>query len=167
MALADSARLRGGGFLAAWGAGVLFLALDPLGGDLFYEGLRTGVEEASTNASYISQAVLPPHLRSLKQGLQRLRQSLEEFNHTLLEVEEALESQAEAEAQRKEVSSPDRAKGAAAILSMAEVCRELGMSKSWVYRRIQSGEIPSVRLGNNIKVRREDLEGYLEDNFPL
>jgi excisionase family DNA binding protein len=167
MALADSARLRGGGSLAAWGAGVLFLALDPLGGGLLYEGLRTGVEEASTNASYISQAVLPPHLRSLKQGLQRLRQSLEEFNHTLLEVEEALESQAEAEAQREEASSPDRAKGAAAILSMAEVCRELGMSKSWVYQRVQSGEIPSVRLGNNIKVRREDLEGYLEDNFPL
>jgi excisionase family DNA binding protein len=167
MALADSARLRGGGSLAAWGAGVLFLALDPLGGDLFYEGLRTGVEEASTNASYISQAVLPPHLRSLKQGLQRVRQSLEEFNHTLLEVEEALESQAEAEAQREEASSPDRAKGAEAILSMAEVSRELGMSKSWVYRRIQSGEIPSVRLGRNIKVRREDLEGYLEDNFRL
>jgi len=36
------------------------------------------------------------------------------------------------------------------------------MGKSWVYRRIQSGEIPSVKLGRNIKVRREDLEGYLE-----
>ena len=36
------------------------------------------------------------------------------------------------------------------------------MGKSWVYRRIQSGEIPSVKLGHNIKVRREDLEGYLE-----
>jgi excisionase family DNA binding protein len=45
-----------------------------------------------------------------------------------------------------------------------EVCQELGMGKSWVYRRIRSGEIPSVRLGNNIKVRREDLEGYLEAN---
>ncbi len=162
MALADSARLRGGGSLAAWGAGVLFLALDPLGGDLFYEGLRTGVEEASTNASYISQAVLPPHLRSLKQGLQRLRQSLEEFNHTLLEVEEALESQAEAEAQREERSSPDGAKGAATILSMAEVCRELGMSKSWVYERVRSGQIPSIKLGGAIKIKRADLDEYIE-----
>jgi excisionase family DNA binding protein len=49
------------------------------------------------------------------------------------------------------------------LLSIPEVCQELGMGKSWVYRRIQSGEIPSVKLGRNIKVRREDLEGYLED----
>jgi len=31
----------------------------------------------------------------------------------------------------------------------------------WVYRRIQSGEIPSVKRGRNI-VRREDLERYLK-----
>ncbi len=37
------------------------------------------------------------------------------------------------------------------------------MGKSWVYRRIKSGEIPSVKLGHNIKVRREDLERYLEE----
>ena len=36
------------------------------------------------------------------------------------------------------------------------------MGKSWVYKRIRSGEIPSVRLGNNIKVRREALETYLQ-----
>ena len=48
------------------------------------------------------------------------------------------------------------------LLSIPEVCQELGMGKSWVYRRIQSGEIPSVKLGRNIKVRREDLEGYLD-----
>ncbi len=36
------------------------------------------------------------------------------------------------------------------------------MGKSWVYRRIKSGEIPSVKLGHNIKVKREDLEQYLE-----
>ena len=37
------------------------------------------------------------------------------------------------------------------------------MGKSWVYRRIRSGEIPSVKLGNNIKVKRQDLEEYLEN----
>jgi excisionase family DNA binding protein len=56
---------------------------------------------------------------------------------------------------------PDSRKGLN-LLSIPEVCQELGMGKSWVYRRIQSGEIPSVKLGHNIKVRREDLEGYLE-----
>jgi excisionase family DNA binding protein len=36
------------------------------------------------------------------------------------------------------------------------------MGKSWVYRRLGSGEIPSVRQGRSIRARREDLEGYLQ-----
>ena len=174
MALADSARLvgvgvGGGGSLTAWGGGVLFLvAFDPLGAAFveatLYEGLRTGggVEELQTNASYIIQAVLPPHLRSLKQGMQKLRHSLEEFNHTLVEVEEALEAQAHAQAQAEEISLPDGARGAATILSMAEVCRELGMSKSWVYDPVRSGHIPSIKLGGAIKIKRADLDEYIE-----
>jgi excisionase family DNA binding protein len=48
------------------------------------------------------------------------------------------------------------------LLSVKEVCQELGMSKSWVYQRIHSQEIPSVKLGGSIKVKREDLQGYVE-----
>jgi excisionase family DNA binding protein len=48
------------------------------------------------------------------------------------------------------------------LLSVKEVCEELGMSKSWVYQRIHSQEIPSVKLGGSIKVKREDLQGYVE-----
>ena len=36
------------------------------------------------------------------------------------------------------------------------------MGKSWVYKKIKSGEIPSVKLGRNIKVRRQDLQEYFE-----
>jgi excisionase family DNA binding protein len=36
------------------------------------------------------------------------------------------------------------------------------MGKSWIYRRLRSGEIPSVRLGRTIKVRRDELEEYLQ-----
>ncbi len=34
------------------------------------------------------------------------------------------------------------------------------MGKSWVYRRLKSREIPFIKLGHNIKVKREDLEQY-------
>ena len=71
----------------------------------------------------------------------------------LVEFEEALDGES--------TTRPDGRKGLN-LLSIPEVCQELGMGKSWVYRRIRSGEIPSVKLGHNIKVRREDLEGYLE-----
>ena len=50
------------------------------------------------------------------------------------------------------------------LLSVEEVCDALGMGKSWVYRKIRSGDIPSVRLGGAIKVSRADLEGYLKNH---
>ena len=50
------------------------------------------------------------------------------------------------------------------LLSIPEPCQEPGMGKSWVYRRLRSGEIPSVKLGRSIKVKRADLEEYLENH---
>jgi excisionase family DNA binding protein len=38
------------------------------------------------------------------------------------------------------------------------------MGKSWVYRQIKSGELPSVKLGRSIKIKRQDLEDYLESH---
>jgi excisionase family DNA binding protein len=87
------------------------------------------------------------------QALQSHHRSLEELERSLIEFEENLHGESQVR--------PVERKGLE-ILSITDVCQELGMGKSWVYRRIQSGEIPSVKLGRNIKVRREDLEGYLE-----
>ena len=56
----------------------------------------------------------------------------------------------------------EQQRGGVQLLSIPQLCQELGMGKSWIYRRLRSGEIPSVRLGRSIKVRRDDLERYLE-----
>jgi excisionase family DNA binding protein len=48
------------------------------------------------------------------------------------------------------------------LLSVPEVGELLGMGRSWVYQQIRSGEIPSVHLGGSVKVKREDLEEYVE-----
>src|SRR4028118_547034 len=90
----------------------------------------------------------------LKQTFEALRQSLEEAESALIEYEESMD-------RNSSTVRPQSRKGLE-LLSIPEVCQELGMGKSWVYRRIQSGEIPSVKLGRNIKVRREDLEEYLQ-----
>jgi len=89
----------------------------------------------------------------LKQALSDLHKALEGFESALLEFEEALEGE---EQKRFQAS-----KGLE-LLSIAEVCQELGMGKSWVYKKIRSGDIPSVKLGRTIKVPRTDLEGYLK-----
>jgi excisionase family DNA binding protein len=107
--------------------------------------------------------------RQLKRALEPLMQamvshhrSLEELESTLIEFEEALTGREERPERPRAKHDGEGGAGGLDLLSITEVCQELGMGKSWVYRRIQSGEIPSVKLGRNIKVRREDLEGYLQ-----
>jgi len=58
--------------------------------------------------------------------------------------------------------SPHEVAGGPPLLSPLEVSQKLGMGKSWVYKRLRSGEIPSIKLGHNLKVRPSDLEEYLE-----
>ena len=96
---------------------------------------------------------MPPQPEQLKQTLNNLRQTLEKFESALLEFEEALEG---------EQTVRPQARRGLDLLSIPEVCQGLGMGKSWVYRKLKSGEIPSIKLGRSIKVKRADLEGYLE-----
>ena len=92
-------------------------------------------------------------LQRLKQALRDHHEVLEELESALLEFEESIEGNA------PERPEEGRVLG---LLAIPDICQELGMGKSWVYRRLRSGEIPSVKLGRSIKVKREDLEEYLE-----
>ena len=96
-------------------------------------------------------------LQHLKQAFNDLRQALKVAESALIEFEETLGGE----------EVPDRPQGHISmdLLSIPEVCQELGMGKSWVYRRLKSGEIPSVKLGHNIKVKRQDLNQYLESQY--
>jgi excisionase family DNA binding protein len=102
------------------------------------------------------QATLPPQLRQLKRAVGKLQRALEEVESALVECEEALG--------RESSVPPERSHGQESVelLSVTQVCQELGMGKGWVYHRIKSGEIPSLKLGNKLKVKREDLDQYLE-----
>jgi excisionase family DNA binding protein len=101
-------------------------------------------------------------LEPLIQALESHHRSLEELESALIEFEEILNG-LEERPERLQANHDGVGGGGLVLLSITDVCRELGMGKSWVYRHIQSGEIPSVKLGRNIKVRRENLEGYLEN----
>ena len=103
-----------------------------------------------------------PALGPLRQALRSHRRSLQELDNVLIKLEEALAGREERPERPQAQQGEAAGGGGLELLSIPEVCQELRMGKSWVYRRIQSGEIPSVKLGRNIKVRREDLEGYLE-----
>jgi excisionase family DNA binding protein len=94
--------------------------------------------------------------QNLRRTLKRFHQALEEFESALLEFEEALEGEAPGRPPAREEGGQQTE-----LLSVPEVCQQLGMGKSWVYRRIRSGEIPSVKLGRAVKVERKELQEYL------
>ena len=96
---------------------------------------------------------------SIQQGFRRAldaqRQALKELEEAFTKYEGSLSN---GTSPKRPVDGTDPQ-----LHSIEEVCKALGMGKSWTYRRIKSGEIPSVKLGRSIKVRREDLEEYLHN----
>jgi excisionase family DNA binding protein len=52
------------------------------------------------------------------------------------------------------------------LLSPADVARLLGVCRATAYRRIHSGEIPALRLGETgpLRVRSDQLERWLAQN---
>ena len=92
-------------------------------------------------------------LHQLRQTLRAHREALEELESALLQFEESVDGEVQERPQERQGFD---------LLSIPELCQELGMGKSWVYRRLRSGEIPSMKLGRSIKVKRADLEQYLE-----
>jgi excisionase family DNA binding protein len=98
-------------------------------------------------------------LKELKEALQVHRKALEKLESALLEFEQSISEEATLRPQQE-----DQRGGGVQLLSIPQVCQELGMGKSWIYRRLRSGEIPSIRLGRTIKVRRDELEEYLQSH---
>lgn len=51
------------------------------------------------------------------------------------------------------------------LLKAGEVAACLNVSRSFAYHLIQTGELPTVRLGKACRVRPQDLTEYIEKNL--
>ena len=102
-------------------------------------------------------------LESFVEDLEGLEGTVQGFEEALLELEEgALKEGA------LEEGAPVYQNGQTPrLLSPSEVCQELEADSASVYQRLRSGEIPSLKLGNALKVRREDLEEYMKGHQHL
>lgn len=54
---------------------------------------------------------------------------------------------------------------AAQFLTVAEVARRLRVSNMTVYRIVQAGELPAVRVGRGYRIREDDLLRYLDARY--
>jgi excisionase family DNA binding protein len=103
-------------------------------------------------------------LETFVENLEGLEGAVQRFEEALLELEEgALKEEALLEEGALEEGAPVHHNGQSSrLLSPSEVCQELEADRASVYRRLRSGEIPALRLGSALKVRRADLEGYMK-----
>lgn len=51
----------------------------------------------------------------------------------------------------------------APLLTVGEVAGIMRVSNMTVYRLIKSGQLPAIRVGKNYRIRRGDIERYLND----
>jgi excisionase family DNA binding protein len=51
------------------------------------------------------------------------------------------------------------------LLKAGDVAAFLNVSRSFAYHLLQTGELPTVRLGKSVRVRPQDLTEYIENNF--
>jgi excisionase family DNA binding protein len=53
----------------------------------------------------------------------------------------------------------------ARFLTVTEVADLLRLSKMTVYRLINAGELPAVRIGKSFRVREDDLDAFIASQY--
>lgn len=49
------------------------------------------------------------------------------------------------------------------LITAEQVAKMLGVSRTWVFARAKSGELPSYRLGKHVRFSREAITAWLAD----
>jgi excisionase family DNA binding protein len=91
--------------------------------------------------------------RNRDNPLKRIQAAFQAHRKTLEELEEALLEGFENQSQNSQQ-----------LLTIRQVCQELSVGRSWVYDRIKAGEMPSVQMGGTLRIKREDLDEYVNKN---
>lgn len=53
------------------------------------------------------------------------------------------------------------------LLKQSDVARVLNISRSFAYHLMQTGAIPTVRMGKTYRVRPQDLQAYVTQNLHM
>jgi excisionase family DNA binding protein len=55
--------------------------------------------------------------------------------------------------------------GRARYVTVAEVAEQLRVSNMTVYRLVQSGALPALRVGRSYRIREDDVDRYLGEQY--
>lgn len=51
------------------------------------------------------------------------------------------------------------------FVTVSEVASQLRVSNMTVYRLVQSGQLPAVRVGRSYRIRADDVDRYLGEQY--
>jgi excisionase family DNA binding protein len=51
------------------------------------------------------------------------------------------------------------------FVTVAEVAEQMRVSNMTVYRLVQAGQLPAVRIGRSYRIREEDVDKYLAAQY--
>jgi excisionase family DNA binding protein len=49
------------------------------------------------------------------------------------------------------------------LLTINQTAERLGMSRTWVYTQINSGDLPTIQLGGRTRIRPDDLDAFIRE----
>lgn len=55
--------------------------------------------------------------------------------------------------------------GRTRYVTVAEVAAQLRVSNMTVYRLVQAGELPALRVGRSYRIREDDMDRYLAKQY--
>lgn len=61
--------------------------------------------------------------------------------------------------------SPDFPLAEVKLLTVAEVAKIMRLSKMTVYRMVNSGTLPALKVGRSIRVPQASVDNYLRESF--
>jgi len=133
--------------------------LERVGGSA-YEAHSFGVVGSGAHGG---DQLMSDQLQQLKQAFKELHKALElKELHKALEVAESALIEFEETLGERDVLDRHWGQRSKELLSIPDLCQELGVGRSWVLTKLKTGEIPSIKLDQTIKVKREDLDKYLD-----
>lgn len=97
----------------------------------------------------------------MKTDSQAIRVRAGETVHIVIELRIAADENREGQVQPRAVRAAPASVPDKTLLTIREVCQLLGMQKTFVYRLLKSGALPSLQIGRARRVRREAVEAYL------
>lgn len=87
--------------------------------------------------------------------------ALEAASEALAGAAQAFEALAMLQGARKPPTNGKEKK--TGLLTVSEAADALGMSTAWVYQQTDSGELPHVRLGGAVRLRRKDVDKFVSE----